>query len=192
MESKSIPCPYCGCIIENDVESCPQCHEIFKEMSLPIQINSLGRFIAFNCVTFGLFQYIWLLLNIKKINNMALSKKDKLKFDIPFYMLIVSILFFMVVFSVYYIWGLSAMLPLYLILLFAALFMVSIYIVTYRILRIIEKYTYHKYEVRIYHSELGWLFCPIFFTFISSPLFYTIYFIYTYKERVYNPKPIRI
>ena len=66
------------------------------------------------------------------------------------------------------------------------------YIITYRILRIIERYTKYKYDIEITHSEMGWLFCPVFFVPMFSPMFYTIYFIYTYKERVYNPKPITI
>lgn len=197
----TVHCPYCGYIIENGTEKCPQCDEYFVERTLPVSVDSLGQFLVVNFFTLGLYQNLWLLLNLHKINDMAFSNKDKLKLDIPVIMLILSGLFLVSQVSSYIVYLLGTMSKLMLLtavamwLLSSPLFWIMcilMYIISYRVLRIIEKYTYEKYDVRIYHSETGWLFAPIFAMPIFNSFFYLIYFIYTYKERVYNPKPINI
>ena len=128
-------------------------------------------------------------------------KKDKLKFDIPLFILVFAGIYFIMQFCsyIFYLFGTVSKL---MILAAAGLWLISspvfwiicilTYVITYRILRIIEKYTLHEYGVKLTHSETGWLFCPILFIPIFSPMFYLIYFIYTYKERVYNPKPVEV
>jgi len=201
MENTKVKCPYCGTEIENNTEICPQCRERFTEITLPVKVNSLGLFIILNILTIGLYQNIWLIQNLAPINAMALSKKDRLKLDIPVILLIFALLYLLSNISSYTMYligeGSSVMVFIAVViwLLSHPIFwigMILTYIVTYRVLRTIEKYTQHKYNITIYHSELGWLFTPIFSTIILFPSFYMIYFIYTYSERVYNPKPINI
>lgn len=199
MSNNLVPCPYCGYMIDNSITRCPKCNEIFEERTLPIEVDSLGRFIVLNFFTLGLYQNIWLLLNLKTINNMASSKKDKLKLDVPAFMLILSLLFLASQLSsyVFYLFGTISK---FMLLIAACLWVLSsplfwiscilMYIISYRVLRIIEKYTYKHYDIRISHSEAGWLFCPLIFLPLFTPFFYLIYFIYTFKERVYNPKPV--
>ncbi len=198
MEDNFVSCPYCGCKITNDVERCPQCHEYFTERSLPIKVDSLGWFLVLNIITLGLYQTIWILKNLSKINDMALSKKDKLKLDIPVCILILSVLYLTVQFVSYivYLFGfvskLQVLVFLFFWLLSSPVFLLSVlllFVISYRILRIIEKYTYHKYGIKIYHSEWGFYASSLV---LVTPLFYLIYFIYTYKVRVYNPKVITI
>lgn len=201
MENNLIPCPYCGQMISNDAEKCPKCGEIFQERTIPVKIDSLGLFLVLNFFTLGLYQNVWLLKNLSKINDMAQAKKDKLKLGIPVVILVCSVLFLAANFFTYayYLFG---TVPNEMFLLAACLWFLSrplfwicwilMYIISYRILRIIEKYTYRQYDIRILHSEIGWLFCPVIFLPLTIPMFYLIYFIYTYKERVYNPKPINV
>lgn len=200
MSEKQIACPYCNTMIDKDSEQCPNCHEYFKEISIPLKINSLGKFIVFNILTLGLFQYAWLVLNLRNVSKMIIKEKDKKKLNIPIFILaavgLISVLNTLS-YGIYKIVELPQ--DLVIIHYFLGVFIVPIfiifgiiltYIITYRILRIIERYTKNKYDIEITHSETGWLFCPVLFTLLLSPMFYMAYFIYTYKERVYNPKPI--
>lgn len=201
MENNLVKCPYCGKEIDNNTKICPQCQESFSERTLPVKINSLGLFIILNIFTLGLYQNIWLLQNLSKINDMALSKKDRLKLDVPVILLIVAILFLIsqVLSYILYLTGEASSLTVFIAvvmwLISHPIFwveMLLMYVITYRILRIIEKYTKNQYNITICHSELGWLFAPIISLTYFSPFFYMIYFIYTYTERVYNPKPINV
>lgn len=201
MDNNLTPCPYCGQMISNDVEKCPHCNEVFKERTIPVKIDSLGLFLVLNFFTLGLYQNIWLLRNLSKINDMALAKKDKLKLGIPVAILVGTVLFLTASFFTYayYIFG---TVPKEMFLLAACLWILSsplfwicwflMYIISYRVLRIIEKYTYRQYDIKISHSEIGWLFCPVVFLPLTISMFYLVYFIYTYKERVYNPKPVTV
>lgn len=194
MTENLVECPYCGNLIDKNEKICPHCKEVFEEREIPVKVNSLGWFLILNFFTLGLFQYVWLFLNINKINQMTFSKKDKLKLGIPLALLICSIFYILLQLVRYgfYLFDIPKLLPTFLWLIGTPVFwaaFVLIYIISYRVLRIIEKYTYNKYNIKIYHSELGWLVSPLIFC-IWAPLFYMVYFIYTYKERVYNPKPI--
>ena len=200
MSEEQITCPYCNAAIDKDSEKCPNCGEHFKEVSIPLKIDSLGKFVVFNIITLGLYQYIWLIFNLKNINEMIVKEKDKKKLNFPIIILAIIALISIVNVLVFKIFG-AIELPqnlavIYFIIgkiirpIFFSLGLILTYIITYRIIRIIERYTKTKYEIEITHSETAWLLSPIFFTLLLSPMFYLIYFIYTFKERVYNPKPI--
>lgn len=200
MSNKDVKCPYCNAVIDESVEICPQCGENFKEIDIPLKIDSLGKFIFYNVITVGLFQYLWLIFNLKNINEMIIKEKDKYKLNIPIITLGIIMLlaiFNIILFKSYMIFDIpEPMVTFHLILCIAIGPILVIgggiltYFITYRILRIIERYTKYKYKKELTHSELGWLFCPVIFAPILSPMFYMAYFIYTYKERAYNPKPI--
>ena len=49
------------------------------------------------------------------------------------------------------------------------------YIIAYRMLRIIEKFTYKEYNVKLHHNDVCW----VLFGFL-----YVLYYIYTYNKRV--------
>ncbi len=161
--SIKVKCPYCGNEIYNDVEQCEYCKEFFKEPEIKgIKYTSLGAFIVFSCLTFGLYSIVWLLINYKPINNISNSRDRKkfrklLSFGIP--LCVLSSFFINYAFS----------LILIKILLLA---------LSYRILRIIEKYSLIKYGSAIVHNEIGW-FC--------FDILYVVYFLGTYSERVHSP-----
>lgn len=203
MSENQISCPYCGELIDINIDTCPHCGEHFKEISIPLGINSLGKFITLNIITLGLYQYLWLIFNLKNINLMIVKKKDKTKLNVPIIILAIVALVMIANIVLYRILNvaeinepltnilLAIMTPT--VIIGSIIELVLTYIITYRILRIIERYTKHTYNIDITHSELGWLLCPIFLLVpMFSPMFYTIYYIYTYKERAYNPKKITV
>ena len=194
MKRTQIPCPYCGKTISSDAEQCPNCGEHFKEISIPLSIDSLGKFIVLNCITLGLYQYLWLIYNLKNINEMIIKEKDKLKLNIPVGLLaivgfiscinILSYKLYMTTNMKNLLIAANIMSPLWI------LSIILTFIISYRIIRIVEKYTKKEYQKEISHSDTWLFFSTILFMLILSPMFYLTYFIYTYKERVYNPKPI--
>ncbi len=200
MNEQQIPCPYCKTMIDKNAEQCPNCHEYFKEISIPLKIDSLGKFIVYNIMTLAFYQFAWLVFNLKNIDKMIIKEKDKKKLNAPIIALALLGLICILNTLTYGIYDVVELPQTFVILHFlfgtyvVPIFVIAgtilTYIITYRILRIIERYTKNKFGIEITHSEMGWLFCPVLCTLLLSPMFYMAYFIYTYKERVYNPKPI--
>lgn len=161
--SEKVKCPYCGNEIYNDAEQCEYCKEFFTEPHIKgIKLLSLGQFIVFSCLTFGLYSFIWLLINYKPIINISNSRDRKKLFNLL--AIGVPVCCFSAVFITY---ALAIILTK---ILFLAL--------SYRILRIIEKYSCIKYDSNIVHNEIGW-FC--------FDILYVVYFLGTYPERVHTP-----
>ena len=161
--SEKVKCPYCGNEIYNDVEQCEYCKEFFKEPEIKgIKLISLGQFIVFSCLTFGLYTFVWLFVNYSPIINISNSRDRKklqrlIAIGIPLCVFIALFVSF----------------PIALIITKVLLLSVS-----YRILRIIEKYSLIKYDSSIVHNEIGWFFFDI---------LYVVYFLGTYPERVHTP-----
>ena len=161
--SEKVKCPYCGNEIYNDVEQCEYCKEFFKEPEIKgIKLISLGQFIVLSCLTFGLYSFIWLGLNYKPIINIS-NSRDRKKLQ---RLILIGI-------SVCLLSGLFCNYVITIIL--AKILLLSI---SYRVLRIIEKYSLIKYDSAIVHNEIGWFFFD---------LLYVVYFLGTYSERVHTP-----
>ncbi len=160
--SEKVKCPYCGNEIYNDAEQCEFCKEYFAEPEIKnIKLTSLGQFIVFSCLLPGVYAYLWSLLNYKSIINIA-SSRDRAKLKT---MLILALPFCIVA---------GIINPIVLVIT-AKIFLLGI---SYRILRIIEKYSLIKYNSAVTHNEYGW--------FIFDVL-YIVYFLGTYPERVHTP-----
>lgn len=194
MKKTQIPCPYCNATINSDAEQCPNCGEYFKEISIPLNISSLGKFIVLNCITLGLYQYMWLIYNLKNINEMIIKEKDIFKLNIPVGLLAIVGFISCINIMSYKLYMTTSMKNLLIAAnIMSPLWVLSIiltYIISYRIIRIIERYTKSQYNKEISHSDTWLFFSTLLFMPLLSPMFYLIYFIYTFKERVYNPKPI--
>ena len=164
-EEKKVACPYCGNMINNDADICPGCGELFSEPNLSgFKFVSVPMFLVFETLlcSFGLYFFYslyWVCSNYKNIKELA-SEKDLKKFQ--------------------------KLLLIFLILVFFSLFrklslipaLIAEMFLSYRMLRIIEKYTLHKYNSPITHHEAGML---LFRT------LYVVYFLDTYNIRVRNP-----
>ncbi len=180
-----VKCPYCGKFIESTVKKCPYCGEYFVERTLPIEIKSLGQFIVFSILTCGIYSLVWLFVNLPKFDLMAVSSKDRLKLIIPTFL--ITLLFIPIIGALllmsYYIGVhkiqsfmiLSYVISGYILVPIICTGIILYYIIVYRMLRIIEKYTYQEYKVEIFHNDVCW----ILFGFL-----YVIYFIYSYNRRV--------
>ena len=165
-EKQIVACPYCGHNIDNSIEKCPNCGELFVEPKIPsLKFVSVPLYLVAEITLSSFFlNYIytlfWLIANLGVFYKIA-NKKDKKK-----------LLQLFSLFSITVILSLPFK-PLFLV----AAFFVEIFL-SYRILRIIEKYTQKEYGPSIIHNEL-WM--GLFRT------LYVIYFIDTYNLRVRNP-----
>ena len=165
MSNQEVPCPYCGHQISNDDEKCPNCGEFFVEPNLSeFRFVSIPLYLTCDCL-FWAFRFpflcplIWISCNCKNIINIA-REKDVKKFKIIFFWFFLFVL--LTVFLKQFI----------LISLILERFLV------YRVLRIIEKFTFKKYNSPITHHTTGML------------IFGTLYFVYyldTYLMRVKDP-----
>ncbi|MEE3349559.1 MAG: hypothetical protein VZR09_05920 [Candidatus Gastranaerophilaceae bacterium] len=164
-ENAQVNCPYCGTVIDNSVEFCPNCKEWFTVPALKMfKYVSVTLYIIMTalCEAFGLrfvYSLIWGALNFRgflKISN----EKDIQKFKILFCLFTISIC-----------------------LTFAFKFFIISDIIleillSYRMLRIIEKYTLKKYNSPVTHHEVGM---------ILFRTLYVIYYMDTYEQRVKDP-----
>ena len=161
METK-VNCPYCGKEINNDVEQCEFCKEFFKEPCVVgIKETSVVKFFVFEVLTFGLYSLIWTTFNNACIKKFA-NTQDYRKF-ISFYLI-----YFVAILGLWFV-----NIPLFLILR-----KISGLFLSYRMLRIFEKYSFKKYNSKIYHNEYGWFFFDI---------AYVVYFLEMFSERVKMP-----
>ena len=164
-EEKKVVCPYCGNIVDNNAETCPNCGELFADPALSnFKFISVPMFLVFETLlcSFGMYffyELCWVCANFKNISELA-SEKDLKKFK----KLLLAFLIFVLASLIY---KNSLVLAL-----------ITEMFLSYRILRIIEKHTLCKYNSPITHHEAGML---LFRT------LYVVYFLDTYAIRVRNP-----
>lgn len=158
--SNKVNCPYCGHLIDNDVEMCPNCNERFSEPHLDnFHMRSIESFILLSILTLGIYNIIWVFINYNAFKSIA-SPKDITKLTT----LSISAISFLLLI------GLTPwVFVLYLILLI---------LLSYRLLRVIEKFAYRKYNSPITHHEFGM---------IVFSILYVVYFIDTFAQRVNDP-----
>ena len=159
--SEKINCPFCDNIIDSDAYKCPSCGSLFAEPELPnVKFQEFRVFIALTILTGGLFSIFWFIINAKPLTKLTTNKRDSLKLNIWLILLItLFVLFYM---------GISKFL-------IPSLILIILINLTYRTLRIIQKYTKQAYDVT---PEIN----P-YYTIIFNVL-YLIHFVDTYKERV--------
>lgn len=166
--SEKINCPFCGKLIDADALRCESCDALFKEPELPgLKFKELAPFLAIDVLTFGFFSTIWFFINGKAINKLAEGKKDCLKLNWLVALLAINGGFYM-----FFFYRHAAFLALF------TLLQCIIYIaLTYRVLRIIQKYTSRTYNVDIPFNP--------YYVLIFNIL-YLVHYIDTYKDRVYH------
>lgn len=166
--SEKINCPFCGNLIDDDALKCDKCDALFKEPELPnIKFKEFGPFIAIDILTFGFFSTIWFFINGKAINKLSEGKKDCLKLN-----WLVTLLALNGGVYLFFFYKHAAFLGLF------TLLQCIIYMaLSYRVLRIIQKYTLRTYNVEI-------PFNPYYVVIFN--ILYLIHYIDTYTDRVYH------
>lgn len=161
-------CPFCGNNVEVNAEKCPSCGALFKEPDLPnIKFKEFRVFLALDVLTFGFFASLWFFINYRAINFLTKTDKDALKFKWLVVLLLISLLVYVFYF------GTNEILSF-----FFGILQYGILIgLTYRVLRIIQKYTAQKYDVTLDFNP--------YYVFFFSVL-YLVHFIDTYTDRVDN------
>lgn len=166
--TENINCPFCGNSIEPNVAKCPHCGALFKEPELPgIKFKELGPFVAIDVLTFGFFSTIWFFINNKAINKLAENAKDSLKLNWLIALLAINGAVYLLFFYKHAVF--LALLTLLQCIIYIAL--------SYRVFRIIQKYTLATYNAEI-------LFNPHYMLIFN--IFYLVHFIDTYCDRVYR------
>ena len=166
--SEEISCPFCGNSIPRDALKCEECGALFKEPSLPnIKFKELAPFLAIDVLTLGFFSTIWFFINGKAINKLVSNFKDCVKLNWLVALLGVNGGFYLFMF-----YNHPACLMLFSVL--QCLIYVAL---TYRVLRIIQKYTEKTYDV-----SLG--FNPYYMVFFN--VLYLVHYIETYADRVFH------
>ena len=159
--SEKVNCPFCGNIVNNDAYKCPSCGSLFSEPELPnVKFQEFGVFAGLTLLTGGLFSIFWFIINAKPLTKLTTNRKDSVKLNIWLILLLI-------LFALLYM-GVSRYLVPSLIL----LILINL---TYRTLRIIQKYTQETYGVT---PEINPYYIIIF------NVFYLIHYIDTYKARV--------
>ena len=176
--SEKVNCPFCGNIVEADSYKCISCGSLFEDPELPnIKFKEFGSFFALLVLTFGLFGIFWILVNINAINQLAVNTKDKFKLNVLILISILDVGLYMFCLTNHQTINLVPILTVIQCVLFMA--------ITYRVLRIIQKYTQKRYDVNIEYNP--------YYIFIFNIL-YLIHFIDTYTNRAlqihehFNPK----
>ena len=161
--NENIKCPYCEALVENDIEICPNCKAWFVEPYLScFKFTNIRIFIILSILTIGFFNIFWFFINKNAIESLIIKKSDKKKFNKLFIGLLIAVgLYFMLILA-----------PLAAILIF--IFNVAL---TYRTLRIIQKYTQNKYDRELDINPYYVLFFNV---------LYIVHFIDTYTDRVIN------
>ena len=176
--SEQVNCPFCGNMVDKNALRCPSCDALFDEPKLPdIKFQEFRVFIALEILTFGLFGTLWFFINGRKINKLTDNTSDSIKLN-----WLVGLLLLNVSMYIFYLTQITRHLVL-------SLFVVAQYAIfialTYRVLRIIQKYTKKIYNVTL---EINPYYIVIF------NVLYLIHFVDTYTNRVmqvhehFNPK----
>ena len=166
--SEKINCPFCGNIIETTDYRCSSCGSLFSEPELKgLRFKEFAPFIALEVLTFGLFGTLWFFINAKPLTLMATASRDKLKLNWLIILLILNISAYVVFICKYSFIHIASLMVL-------AQIVINM-LLTYRVIRIIQKYTKLTYNVKIE--------CNPFYIIIFNIL-YLIHYIDTYKARV--------
>lgn len=159
-----VNCPFCDTLIESDIDVCPKCGSWFKEPELvTIKFKDFALFCALQTISFGWFSSLWFLINYGAISKLIINEKDSKKYKTLFCILLGLL-------------TLSVLLPTFGFISIVLLYILGMAL-TYRILRIIQKYTLKKYNANIDFN-------PYYIAFFS--IFYLVHFIDTYEDRVTN------
>ncbi len=156
-----VKCPYCDAEISINTEKCPVCGEFFTEPNLgKIKFQNFGLYCVLQVLTIGLFAKLWFIINYFQIKKLIINPKDVKKISALLLLLI------------------AAITALFILKDFASIILYALQVaITYRVFRIIQKYTIEKYDV-----ELD--FNPYYLIFFAD--FYLVHFIDTYTDRVIN------
>ena len=167
--SEVVNCPFCGNMVEKDAIRCPSCDALFTEPKLPnVKFQDFGVFLALEVLTFGFFGTLWFFINGRNINRTYTdNSRDSIKLN-----WLVGLLLLNVGMYVFY---LSQITPNYVLSLFIVAQILIFIALTYRVLRIIQKYTKNLYNVTL---EINPYYIAIF------NVLYLIHFIDTYTQRV--------
>ena len=161
--SGNIKCPYCETLLEEGIEICPNCKSWFTEPYLPkFKFTEFRIFIALSILTLGFFNMFWFFINKNAINNLIIKDSDRIKF----HRLLVGLL---IVIGLYFTLILAPLAAILMFILNIAL--------TYRTLRIIQRYTQNKYTKVLDINP--------YYVFFFNVL-YVVHFIDTYPDRVIN------
>lgn len=156
-----VKCPYCDAEINVNTERCPVCGELFTEPNLGnFKFQNFGLYCVLQVLTVGLFAKLWFVINFFQIKKLITNPKDDKKFSVLLLLLFAAIAALVILkgFSIIILYALQVA-------------------ITYRVFRIIQKYTYDTYNV-----ELD--FNPYYLIFFAD--FYLVHFIDTYTDRVIN------
>ena len=164
--SESINCPFCNNLIDSNTAKCPFCNAVFKEPELKeIKFKEFGPFLTLEIITLGLFSTLWFFINGKAINRLAENKKDCIKLN--WLVGLLALNFGVLIVYMYHN-------PAFVFI--STIIQCLIYIaLTYRVLRIIQKYTQNTYDVALSFNP---------FYMVIFNVFYLVHFIDTYNDRV--------
>lgn len=163
---ENINCPFCGNIINKNDLKCPFCNELFEEPQLKsIKFKELGIFTAIDVLTLGFFSTLWFFINGKALNSLSTSKKDCLKLNWLVILLAMNGAVYLFYFYQSNAW-----------MILCTCVQILIYIaLTYRSLRLIQKYTLTNYNVQIEANP--------YYTALFN-IFYLVHYVETYTKRV--------
>lgn len=166
--SDRVNCPFCGNIVDSTAYKCPSCNSLFAEPELKgLRFRDFAPFLALEVLTFGLFGTLWFFINAKPLTKMATAAKDKLKFNWLIILLILNIAAYVVFICKDSLIHIASLIVL-------AQIVINI-LLTYRVIRIIQKHTKQAYDVTIEYN-------PFYIAIFN--ILYLIHFIDTYKARV--------
>lgn len=167
-DTEIINCPFCGKDVNINAIRCNSCGALFADPDLPdVRFKDFRVFIALEFLTFGLFGTLWFFINDRAINKLAENLKDKLKLNWLIGLLLLNL-------GMYFYYLSHSTRGLILSSLVAVQYLIFIAL-TYRVIRIIQKYTQKTYGVTLEYNP--------FYIFIFNIL-YLSHFIDTYTNRV--------
>lgn len=165
---ENIICPFCNNSLTGEEIKCPSCGALFKEPELKeIKFKEVVPFGIIDILTLGFFSTIWFFINFKSINNLIGSNKECLKFSWLMFLLASNGIFYLMC-----LFNKPSMLVIF------SVIQCLIYIaLTYRVLRIIQKYTLSTYETTLEYNP--------YYLFLFN-IIYLVHFIETYTDRVFH------
>ena len=166
--TEQINCPFCGNLIASDALKCEKCDALFKEPELPnLKFKELAPFLAIDVLTLGFFSTIWFFINAKAINDLTSKPKDGIKLNWIVMLLALNGGFYLFMFYKH---------PTYL-LIFSVLQCLLYIALSYRVLRIVQKYTQKTYDVAL-------RFNPYYMVLFN--VLYLVHVAETYSDRVFH------
>ena len=167
--AEKVNCPFCGNIVESNAKKCDSCGSLFADPELPgIKFQEFATFIALMVLTFGLFGIFWIIINAKAINNLVTNSKDHIKFN--------SLITISIIDIGAYIFSLAKYQTSNLVFPFLTIIQCLIFIaISYRVIKIIQRYTIKMYDVKIEFN-------PYYIAFFN--ILYLIHYVDTYSNRV--------